>query len=260
MCRSRNCRYPFAATGAVGVPGRTGQPDPRRYAGSALREERAGHQYQARPQPQGQSADLSEQPVLGHAGPGRSRPAGFGADGADSLLAGRRIRPTRQALGGTAVDGLGPGARQGGALVDRCLVHAQHSDSSLARTTGPHHRAGAPGYGLVSSAANRSRNAEDRKRKYGRRIDAAVLDTLPVQEMELMLYGKVQRVRVRSVHRRGAIPEGAPGAGGVVRDVPVRPHLVAPAPDSGDRDRSVGPGRWWRSTPSAGGSSPCFTI
>nr|MBP8202268.1 UDP-N-acetylglucosamine 2-epimerase [Nitrospira sp.] len=38
-----------------------------------------------------------------------------------------------------------------------------------------------------------------RKRKYGRRIDAAVLEALPVQEMELMLYGTVQRIRVRSV-------------------------------------------------------------
>ena len=38
-----------------------------------------------------------------------------------------------------------------------------------------------------------------RKRKYGRRIDGAMLATLPTEEMELMLYGKVQRVRVRSV-------------------------------------------------------------
>jgi len=38
-----------------------------------------------------------------------------------------------------------------------------------------------------------------RKRKYGQRIDAAMLDALPTQEMELWLYGKVQRVRIRSV-------------------------------------------------------------
>ncbi len=37
------------------------------------------------------------------------------------------------------------------------------------------------------------------KRKYGQRIDAAMLDTLPAQEIELMLYGKMQRVRLRSV-------------------------------------------------------------
>jgi len=37
-----------------------------------------------------------------------------------------------------------------------------------------------------------------RKRKYGQRIDAAMLDTLPVKEMELALYGKMQSVRVRS--------------------------------------------------------------
>jgi hypothetical protein len=38
-----------------------------------------------------------------------------------------------------------------------------------------------------------------RKRKYGLRIDAAVLAALPVKKMELMLYGKVQTVRLRSV-------------------------------------------------------------
>jgi DDE superfamily endonuclease len=37
------------------------------------------------------------------------------------------------------------------------------------------------------------------KRKYGLRIDAAVLAALPVKEMELMLYGQVQMVRLRSV-------------------------------------------------------------
>jgi hypothetical protein len=37
------------------------------------------------------------------------------------------------------------------------------------------------------------------KRKYGLRIDGAMRDLLPAQEMELMLYGKVQRVRIRSV-------------------------------------------------------------
>lgn len=37
------------------------------------------------------------------------------------------------------------------------------------------------------------------KRKYGQRIDAAMLDALPAREMELMLYGKMQRVRLRSV-------------------------------------------------------------
>jgi DDE superfamily endonuclease len=38
-----------------------------------------------------------------------------------------------------------------------------------------------------------------RKRKYGRRIDAPMLDALPMAEMELTLYGKSQRVRLRSV-------------------------------------------------------------
>ena len=37
------------------------------------------------------------------------------------------------------------------------------------------------------------------KRKYGRRIDAAMLDTLSAQERALILYGKMQPVRLRSV-------------------------------------------------------------
>ena len=38
-----------------------------------------------------------------------------------------------------------------------------------------------------------------RKRKYGQRIDAAVLAALPAKKMELTLYGKGQPVRIRSV-------------------------------------------------------------
>ncbi len=49
-----------------------------------------------------------------------------------------------------------------------------------------------------------------RKRKYGRRIDPAVLEALPVQEMELMLYGKVPRVRVRSVIAVARFLKGLP--------------------------------------------------
>ena len=36
------------------------------------------------------------------------------------------------------------------------------------------------------------------KRKYGQRIDAALVDTLPVRQVELTLYGKAQWVRLRS--------------------------------------------------------------
>ena len=50
---------------------------------------------------------FSEQPVLGHAGPGGAGAAGFGADGADSFLAARGLWSARQALGGAAVDRLG---------------------------------------------------------------------------------------------------------------------------------------------------------
>ena len=49
-----------------------------------------------------------------------------------------------------------------------------------------------------------------RKRKYGLRIDAAVLAALPVKEMELMLYGKVQMVRLRSVIAVARFLKGLP--------------------------------------------------
>jgi hypothetical protein len=49
-----------------------------------------------------------------------------------------------------------------------------------------------------------------RKRKYGRRIDPAVLEALPVQERELMLYGTLQRIRVRSVLAVARFLKGLP--------------------------------------------------
>ena len=48
------------------------------------------------------------------------------------------------------------------------------------------------------------------KRKYGRRIDAEILEALPVQEMELMLYGTVQPIRVRSVRAVARFLKGLP--------------------------------------------------
>jgi hypothetical protein len=48
------------------------------------------------------------------------------------------------------------------------------------------------------------------KRKYGQRVDAAMLETLPVQEIELTLYGKVQPVRVRSVLAVARFLKGLP--------------------------------------------------
>lgn len=48
------------------------------------------------------------------------------------------------------------------------------------------------------------------KRKYGRRIDAAVLAALPATEMDLTLYGKTQRVRVRSVIAVARFLKGLP--------------------------------------------------
>lgn len=49
-----------------------------------------------------------------------------------------------------------------------------------------------------------------RKRKYGRRIDTALLDALPAQEMELTLYGKTQRVRLRSTLAVARFLKGLP--------------------------------------------------
>jgi hypothetical protein len=49
-----------------------------------------------------------------------------------------------------------------------------------------------------------------RKRKYGRRIDATMFDTLPAQEMELTLYGKTQRVRLRSTIAVARFLKGLP--------------------------------------------------
>jgi len=48
------------------------------------------------------------------------------------------------------------------------------------------------------------------KRKYGPRVNAAMRDILPAQEMELMLYGKVQRVRIRSVIAMARFLKGLP--------------------------------------------------
>ena len=48
------------------------------------------------------------------------------------------------------------------------------------------------------------------KRKYGQRVDAAMRDGLPTQEMELWLYGKVQRVRICSVIAMARFLKGLP--------------------------------------------------
>lgn len=49
-----------------------------------------------------------------------------------------------------------------------------------------------------------------RKRKYGLRIDAAVLEALPAKVMELTLYGKAQSVRLRSVIAVARFLKGLP--------------------------------------------------
>ncbi|MEF8718580.1 MAG: hypothetical protein V5B44_12980 [Candidatus Accumulibacter necessarius] len=54
------------------------------------------------------------------------------------------------------------------------------------------------------------RKRRGRKRKYDRRIDAEVLEALPVGEMELMLYSTVQRIRVRSVLAVARFLKGLP--------------------------------------------------
>jgi hypothetical protein len=80
-----------------------------------------------------------------------------------------------------------------------------------------------------------------RKRKYGQRVDAAMLETLPIQEMELMLYGKVQPVRVRSVFAVARFLKGLP-VRAVWCEMLLPDHsVVARTPDSGHRDRPLGP-------------------
>ena len=49
-----------------------------------------------------------------------------------------------------------------------------------------------------------------RKRKYGLRIDAAMLATLPMTEMELTVYGKAQPVRIRSTIAVARFLKGLP--------------------------------------------------
>lgn len=49
-----------------------------------------------------------------------------------------------------------------------------------------------------------------RKRKYGRRIDAALLDTFQITEVELTLYGKAQPVRIRSTIAVARFLKGLP--------------------------------------------------
>ena len=136
VCLGRRSIHSPVAVGALGVPGRRREPDHRRYAGIPHGEERVGHQYQPRPRSQGQSTDLYKQPALGDLGLGCVSSAWVGPDGANTFLAGRGIRPVRQALGGPAVDRFGQGPRQGRALA--------------ARTAGADHWTGAARYGFVS--------------------------------------------------------------------------------------------------------------
>ena len=168
--------------------------------------------------------------------------AGVGTDGADTLLAGGGVGPARQALGSAAVDRLDQGPCLGGALADRCLVHAQEPDSALARTTGADYRTGATGYGFMPTArtgaqasgtetqvrsANRCRDA--------RRAASAGEGAVAVRQGAMCPDPLADCGRPLSA--------GCSGAGGMVRDAATRRHLVAPTPDSGDRDGSDRAGR-----------------
>ena len=233
---------PIAAVDAKSFSKRTGQPDHRRYAGAALCEDRAGDQHQTRSQSQGQPAHLSEQPGLGHAGLGGAGSIGFGADPPDSFLVGRRIRPTRQTLGGATVDRVDQGECQGSASADRCLVHAQEFDSASARTEGAHHWSGTTGYGSLSAARTRTETtgSETQIRRAARYGHAGYIASAG-KESDAVRQDAVGQSALG--HRRGAFLEGSARAGSVVRDASGRQHLVASVPDSGHRDRIVGPDR-----------------
>jgi hypothetical protein len=236
----RRSRYWAAATCPVRVSGRTCQPDYRRHVGSALCEDWAGHQHQTRPQPQGQSANFSQQPVLGNAGTGRASSDGFRADGADSLLADRRILATRQTLGGAPVDRFDKWPRQRGVLAGQRLAYASESDFPSARTTGAHNRSGTARYGIVLTPETRVDALRTETQVWvADRLDNARNDAGEENETDVVWRGPVAPRTVG--HRRGAIFEGAPGAGRVVRDAAVRQHMVAPALDTDDRNGSVYP-------------------
>ncbi|QWY77981.1 transposase [Ferrovum myxofaciens] len=56
---------------------------------------------------------------------------------------------------------------QGSASADRCLVHAQEFDSTLARTEGTHHRSGATGYGTLPASGTRTETPGGRNENTG---------------------------------------------------------------------------------------------
>ncbi|QWY75661.1 MAG: transposase [Ferrovum myxofaciens] len=108
-----------------------------------------------------------EQPRLGHTGPGGAGPIGFGADHPNSFLVGRRIRPTRQTLGGSAVDRVGQRECQGSASADRCLVHAQEFDSTPCSNRGYASSVRCDGIRHSTCLRNQNRNAGGRNENTG---------------------------------------------------------------------------------------------
>lgn len=138
---------------------------------------------------------------------GRARPAWVDTDGADSLVAGRRIRSARRTLGGTATDRLGQGhVKEAHLLIDAWFMRT--SLFALAQPARTDHRAGVTGYGIASAPPEPVPKRRERKRKYGQRIDAALLDTLPMKEMYLTLYGKTQSPGALG-HSGDSVSEGA---------------------------------------------------
>ena len=71
-----------------------------------------------------------------------------------------------------------------------------------------------------------------------------------------MLYGKMQRVRLRSVTAVALFLKGVPVLALWRGDAPGREHLVVPAIDSGDRDRTVVLEPEWKPAPERWGIEP----
>jgi hypothetical protein len=200
----------FVAAGAEGVPDRTGHPDPRRYAGSALREVRAGDQHQTRSQPQGQSARrfLNSQCWVTLALVVRVRLGSALTVPIRSWLLEESGQRGKLWVARQLMDSI-----RGHVKGVRLLIDAWFMRRSLilplleqqVRIIGQVRRDTA-----LFLPPQPEPKRRGRKRKYGQRVDAAMLETLPIQEMELMLYGKVQPVRVRSVFAVARFLKGLP--------------------------------------------------
>ncbi|MBU6995397.1 MAG: transposase [Ferrovum myxofaciens] len=134
----------------------------------------------------------------------------FGADHPTLFLVGRRIRPTRQTLRlRQLIESVRGNVRKRVSLIDAWFMRKSLILPLLeqrVRIIGQVRRDTA----LYLPPEPEPETPGGRNEKYGQRLDAAMLDTLPAQEMNLMLYGKLQRVRLRSAITVARFLKGVP--------------------------------------------------